>query len=66
MFVKAEARQQDKIVAQKEIRAIRAAEIERKRNEDEEKERRVEKAFRTESSSLNNTPSTTNRVTNLI
>jgi hypothetical protein len=39
-FWKAEARQQDKLVAQKEIRAIRAAEIERKRNEDEEKERR--------------------------
>lgn len=40
MTQEAEARQQDKLTAQKEMRAIRAAEIERKRNEDEEKERR--------------------------
>lgn len=40
MTQEAEARQQDKYTAQKEIRAIRAKEMEKQRKEDEERERR--------------------------
>ena len=56
----AEARQQDKLNVQKEMRAIRAAEIEKKRNEDEEKERRESRFNRSAdspSNSLNNSAS---------
>lgn len=67
MTQEAEARQQDKLNAQKEIRAIRAAEIERKRNEDEERERRGgaggDRSFRSDSISTLNSSLTKPRQT---
>ncbi len=63
MTQEAEARQQDKYAVQKEIRAIRAQEMEKQRKEEEEKEREREETMsrfnRPPSSSTSNTPITT-------